>query len=362
MRGIFENKGSFVKIHLSNSIAAALGAAILFGASTPVAKFLIGYSSPVLLAGLLYLGSGIGLMLVRIIHNRGWKSPGLKLGEWLWFLGAIGFGGIIGPVLLMYGLTETSSANASLLLNLEAVLTSTIAWVIFKENTDKRIIFGMLFIVLGGLLLAWPHKHETATSSLFGSLAIAGACLCWALDNNFTRKISAADSFFIAGSKGLAAGVINIGLAMQLGANIPTSGVLTIILICGFFGYGVSLLLFILALRGLGTSRTGAYFSIAPFVGAGISILFFREPTTIIFWIASLFMIIGIWLHLTEIHDHEHIHRADFHEHFHLHDEHHQHTHDFECDERDGHSHPHDHESLTHTHHHYPDINHIHNH
>lgn len=340
---------------------AALGAAILFGGSTPFAKLLLSNISPILLAGLLYLGSGIGLMVIRLVRDQGWNNPKLPNNEWPWLLGAICFGGVLGPMLLMVGLTQTSSANASLLLNLEAVLTAVIAWVVFKENADKRIVLGMFLIVLGGVLLSWPHG-QISSKGWIGSLSIAGACLCWAIDNNLTRKVSASDSFFIAGSKGLVAGIVNIGLAYWLDMLLPSWTLTGTALVCGFFGYGVSLLLFILALRGLGTSRTGAYFSVAPFIGAAIAILFFKEDPTLLFWAALFLMGVGVWLHLTENHEHEHIHEILFHEHTHIHDEHHQHSHEFVYDGKKAHSHPHKHERLVHSHHHYPDVEHMHKH
>lgn len=347
------------KFHMSVPVMTALGAAILFGGSTPFANILVRNISPVLLAGLLYLGSGIGLILIRLIRDQGWSNPNLQKGELLWLLGAICFGGVLGPILLMFGLTQTSSANASLLLNLEAVLTATIAWIGFKENTDKRIVLGMLLIVIGGILLSWPHGQITSKGWI-GSLSIAGACLCWAIDNNLTRKVSASDSFFIAGSKGFIAGIVNISLAYWLGIHLPSWTITTAALICGFFGYGLSLLLFILALRALGTSRTGAYFSVAPFIGAGIAILFFKEQPSALFWIASVLMGVGVLLHLTE--KHEHIHELLFHDHKHTHDQHHQHIHDFAYGGTKAHSHPHQHEKLVHTHPHYPDVDHMHKH
>lgn len=346
------------KLHISPSTLAALGAAFLFGGSTPFAKQLVGDISPLMLAGLLYMGSGVGLLITRLIKDKGWQPSGLLKYEWPWLFGAIGFGGIIAPVLLMFGLINTSAATASLLLNLEAALTAGLAWFFFRESTDGRIILGMLLIVAGGVVLSWPN--QLTTYNWFSSLAIAGACLCWALDNNLTRKISAADSLFIAGSKGFVSGVVNISLALTLGLTFPAFSKINYALLVGFLGYGVSLVLFVLALRGLGTARTGAYFSTAPFIGAAIAIIFFHEPTTIVFWIAAVLMGVGVWIHLTENHDHTHTHEALFHNHRHVHDEHHQH--DFDWDSDGPHTHPHQHEPLTHSHHHYPDIHHRHKH
>jgi drug/metabolite transporter (DMT)-like permease len=349
------------KLHFSPPILIALVAAFLFGASTPFAKHLLAQLSPQLLAGLLYSGSGIGLMSIRIIRDKRWLASGLTKAEWLWFAGAIFFGGILAPVLLMLGLVYTSAASASLLLNLEAVFTALFAWLVFKENTDRRIVLGMLFIVAGGVVLAWP-SHNTLGSFSWGPIFIVAACLSWAIDNNLTRHVSAQDALFIAGNKGLIAGVVNVLLALSLGAILPSWQELCSALSLGFFAYGISLVCFVLALRHLGTARTGAYFSTAPFIGAVIAIIFFHDVTTFAFWLATVLMALGVWLHLTEYHEHEHTHEPLFHSHRHGHDEHHQHTHDFPWDGKEPHTHPHHHEPMTHTHRHYPDIHHRHKH
>ncbi|SFX01044.1 Permease of the drug/metabolite transporter (DMT) superfamily [Pseudomonas sp. NFR02] len=343
------------------SIIYALAAAALFGASTPLAKSLGLGLSPILLAGLLYLGSGIGLAGVRLIRDRGWKPTGLTPSEWPWLLGAIAFGGLLGPVALMFGLTHTTSASASLMLNLESVLTAVIAWVVFRENADRRIVLGMLAIVLGGVVLSWSgadSRHQDWT----GPLAVALACLCWGIDNNLTRKVSASDALFIAGAKGLIAGLVNCSLALYLGAQIPGVAQLAPILLVGFLGYGISLVMFVLALRGLGSARTGAYFSTAPFLGAAVALLVFGESVTAAFWIASALMAVGVWLHLTERHAHEHVHEATQHGHWHVHDEHHQHEHGFEWDSKVPHSHEHAHGVMRHSHAHFPDVHHRHRH
>ena len=349
---------------LHRAALPALGAAILFGASTPFAKQLIGdglgTASPFLLAGLLYLGSGLGLTLMRLLRDRGWKPADLPRHEWPWLLGAIAFGGVLGPLLLMVGLSHSTAATASLFLNLESVLTAVLAWVVFRESTDRRIVLGMLMIVAGGVVLAWTGGEASASG--IGPLALAGACLAWAIDNNLTRKVSASDALFIAGSKGLVAGCVNTGLGLALGAAWPTGSVLSAALLVGFLGYGLSLVLFVLALRGLGTARTGAYFSTAPFVGAAISIAVLGEPTSAAFWFAAALMAIGVWLHLTERHLHEHEHLPMSHAHPHQHDSHHQHTHEFEWDGVEPHTHLHLHGALKHRHPHAPDIHHRHSH
>lgn len=340
-------------------ILAALGAAALFGASTPFAKLLTGSVHPALLAGLLYLGSGVGLSLVSLARDRGLKS-GLPSKDWPWLLGAVLSGGIIAPTLLMWGLSRTAAADASLLLNLEAVLTAILAWVVFRENTDRRIILGMLLIVAGGALLAW--RGDVGTGSAIGAAAIAAACLGWAIDNNLTRKVSASDALVIASTKGLVAGATNVVLGLALGATWPAGGVTAQAMLIGLAGYGISLVLFIVALRGLGSARTGAYFSTAPFIGAALAIVAFHEPVSMTFWFAAMLMAAGVWLHLTERHVHEHTHETLTHAHPHRHDEHHQHEHEFDWDGKEPHTHEHQHQPLTHAHEHYPDVHHRHGH
>lgn len=322
---------------MNRNVLFALIAAALFGASTPFAKLLVGNMPPVLLAGLLYLGSGLGLTLIRLVRDRGWQASGLTRAEWPWLLGAIFFGGVAGPVALMFGLMTTSGASASLLLNLEAVLTAVIAWVVFKENADKRIVLGMVAIVAGGLVLSWPTQGARSGNWL-GPVLVGLACLCWAIDNNLTRKVSASDALFIASSKGIMAGLVNTLLAFSLGATLPSPVTTLETMAVGLLGYGFSLVMFVLALRGLGTARTGAYFSTAPFVGALIALLVLGESAGPQFWVAALLMAVGVWLHLTEKHAHEHEHGPLDYEH---------------TGKR---------ENVRHGHDHYPDIHHRHGH
>ena len=346
---------------MNPTILIALAAAALFGASTPFAKLLLGEIHPVLLGGLLYLGSGIGLALFRLIRDRGWTPSLLVSGEWRWLLGAIFFGGVLAPCALMFGLTRVSAASASLLLNLEAVLTALLAWWVFKENADRRVVLGMAAIIAGGVVLSWPTTGVARTDG-WGEALVATACLCWAIDNNLTRKVSAADALFVAASKGLVAGVVNTTLAIALGAALPRGGVTLAAMAVGLFGYGVSLVLFVLALRGLGTARTGAYFSTAPFVGAAIALAVLGESTGPTFWLAAALMAIGVWLHLSERHEHEHSHEPLEHAHQHSHDAHHQHAHTFAWDNREPHQHSHTHAAVRHKHAHFPDIHHRHLH
>jgi drug/metabolite transporter (DMT)-like permease len=316
-----------------------------------------------MLAGLLYLGSGCGLALfLGIVSLRGkpTKEASLKRADLPWLAGAVFFGGVLGPILLMVGLAATPAAAASLLLNLEGVVTALLAWFVFKENFDRRIALGMACITGGGVVLSWTGDRTTEIP--WGALGIAGACLCWAIDNNLTRKVSAGDPLQIAAVKGLIAGGVNLALALVTGSHLP--GVLTGLAAAGvgLLGYGVSLTFFVLALRHLGTARTGAYFSLAPFVGAALSLLIFREQTSLSFLLAAALMGLGVWLHLTERHEHEHEHEPMYHDHSHVHDEHHQHEHDGSEPPGEPHSHPHAHPALRHSHPHYPDIHHRHEH
>lgn len=345
---------------LSPGVAAALVSALLFGAGTPLAKWLLGQMSPWMLAGLLYLGSGLGLFVYRRV--RGADRPRLGPGEMRWLAAAVLCGGGIAPVLLMYGLSAMPSSHAALLLNAEAVLTAVLAWMVFKENVDRRIALGMAAIVAGALLLSWPQAGQPASTFalLWPAFAVLLACFFWALDNNFTRKVSLADASWIACVKGLAAGVTNLLLAFLVGAALPGPGQTAIAMGVGLLAYGVSLALFVVGLRHLGTSRAGAYFSTAPFVGALFSVVFLAEPVSWKLLAAAALMAYGIWLHLTEHHAHVHTHEVLEHEHAHTHDEHHPHDHAPAV--AGAHSHPHRHEPVTHSHAHYPDAHHRHGH
>jgi drug/metabolite transporter (DMT)-like permease len=338
-------------------VIAALGAALLFGAGTPFAKLLLSSVSPWLLAGLLYLGSGIGLTLYRRLK----RSAAVKLprSEILWFSGAIVAGGIVGPVLLMLGLSGMPASGASLLLNAESVFTALLAWFAFKENFDRRIAWGMGAIVAGALVLSWPGEARFA--GLWPALAVLGACFAWGIDNNLTQKVSLTDASWIASIKGLVAGTVNLVLAFALGAAWPPLPDLAGAMIIGFLAYGVSLVLFVVGLRHLGTARTGAYFSVAPFFGAVLAIAM-GETLTVPLLIAAALMLLGVWLHLSERHQHEHMHEVLEHAHEHTHDAHHQHAHDVPVAPGTRHSHAHRHEKLTHSHLHFPDAHHRHPH
>lgn len=342
------------------AIGYALASAALFGASTPLAKLLIGEMAPLVLAGLLYLGSGIGLLMFFMLRRSGHRNANLSRADLPWLAGAMAAGGVAGPAFLMYGLTRIDGASASLLLNFEAVFTAAIAWMVFRENVDRRVFLGMVAIVAGGVVLSWSEMPRAG--GVAGPLLVAAACLAWAIDNNLTRRVSGGDAVAIAGLKGFVAGAVNLALGLAQGANLPGAGLTAAAAAVGLFGYGISLVLFIVALRHLGTARTGAYFSVAPFFGAALALFLLGEPASAAFWIAAALMAAGVWLHLTERHEHEHVHEQITHAHEHRHDEHHRHPHAFEWDGREPHAHEHRHTALRHSHPHYPDLHHRHGH
>lgn len=341
----------------------ALLAALLFGLSAPAAKLLVGAVDPWLLAGLLYLGSGAGLGAYHGVArrlDRGPRETPLTAADLPWLAGAIGAGGVAGPVLLMLGLARGAAAQASLLLNLEGLFTALLAWLVFREHVGARIAIGMAAITAGAFCLAWPRSGSLGIDR--AALLVAGACLAWAIDNNVTRRVSSGDPVQIAALKGGVAGTINVLVALALGAEWPPPAVAVGAALVGLGGYGTSLVLFVLALRHLGAARTGAYFSTAPFVGALGAVLALGEPLTWPLGVAGGLMALGVWLHLTERHEHEHTHEALAHEHRHRHDAHHAHEHPGGPAPAEPHSHWHVHSPLQHRHPHYPDLHHRHPH
>ena len=347
------------------AVAYALASAALFGLSTPAAKLLLGSIDPMMLAGLLYCGAGSGIALLRRLGAgsfTGAEAAEVALGrqDIPWLAGAIVSGGIAGPLLLMAGLTRTEAATASLLLTLEGAVTALMAWFLFHENFDRRVALGMACLVAGAVVLSW--SGTPTIESVLGPLLIAGACVAWGLDNNLTRKVSLSDPLQIVQLKGLVAGPVNLALAIWAGGSLPPAPSLLIALSVGFVGYGVSLALFVLALRHLGSARTGAYFSTAPFLGALAAVMVLGESVTVQLLAAGGLMGVGVWLHLTERHGHEHVHEAMAHTHPHAHDEHHRHEHSGSEPAGEPHTHFHAHGGLKHTHPHMPDMHHVHRH
>ena len=347
---------------IPKGVALALTSAALFGASTPIAKLLLGTVDPWLLAGMLYLGSGIGLggaMALRRVRGTAATEARLARRDLPWLAGAVLSGGVAAPVMLMFGLRATEASTAALLLNLEVLATMGIAWLVFGENVNRRLLIGAGTILAGAVLLSWQGGPLGFGP---GDLAIAGACLAWGIDNNLTRKLSAADPVEIAAIKGSVAGSINLLLAFAQGADAPAAPVFLNAAAVGFFGYGISLVLFILALRHLGTARTSAYFSTSPFIGAILGVAVLHDAVTLQLIAAAVLMVAGVWLNVTEAHEHEHVHEATDHDHVHVHDVHHRHRHGPGDPAGEPHSHWHRHARLAHRHPHYPDLHHRHSH
>jgi drug/metabolite transporter (DMT)-like permease len=336
----------------------------LFGASTPLAKPLLGPVDPWMLAGLLYLGSGVGLFLFRearrLRRSSGPRADALTGSGWAYLGAAILAGGVAAPVLLMQGLARTPASSASLLLNLEAVFTILLAWLALGEPLDRRVAAGMAAIVAGATAISW--QGEAPFTGALGPAAVVGACAAWAIDNNLTQRVSLHDPTQIAAAKGVSAGAVNVGLALLLGAEFPSTGAVVAACLIGLFGYGLSLVFFVLALRHLGAARTAAYFATAPFAGAAMAVVGLGEPAGWGLGAAGLLMAAGTWLTLTERHEHEHEHAPMEHAHLHRHDEHHRHQHAPSDPPGEPHAHRHAHARLRHSHPHHPDVHHRHPH
>ncbi len=345
-------------------ILQALLAALLFGASAPLSKVLLRNIDPIPLAGLLYLGSGIGSLLLyglqRVRLKGGRAESGLSRSDLPWLAGAVIAGGVGAPILLLSGLDRTPASTASLLLNFESVATALIALLVFKEAVDRRVIGAVAFVTAGCILLSWTGGQWGFS---LGALGILGACLLWGLDNNFTRQISGKNPLLIVAIKGLGAGSFSLLLGLVLGKPWPGWGSLPAALLVGAVSYGLSIQLFILALRGLGAARTGALFATAPFAGTTLALIFLREKPEVAFWIALPLMLLGAWLIATERHRHYHVHKNIEHSHAHQHEDgHHAHEHPEGTQVEGNHVHPHEHNGLAHEHPHAPDLHHRHGH
>ena len=332
-----------------------LAAALLFGAATPAAKVLVAGTGPVALAGLLYLGAGFAL--AAVVRARRPPSQ-LSARDLPWLGGAIVAGGIVGPVLLLVGLERTTASVASLVLGLEAVLTAVFAGALFGEHVGRRT-WTALAVLTAGAILATGGAPGGA--NVAGTLAVTGACAAWALDNNLTREIAHADPRHVVLWKGLVAGAVNLTLALAGGAALPSGAAVAAALLVGALGYGMSLVLFVAALRELGSARTGAGFATAPFFGALLGVAVLGDPLTASLAGAAALVGCGSWLLLSEAHAHPHRHEALGHSHLHVHDEHHQHAHEA-GEGAEPHAHWHVHEPVAHAHAHVPDLHHRHAH
>lgn len=350
--------------HLTYPIIQALFAAALFGASAPFAKLLLGEVEPVLLAGLLYLGSGLSAALLgwgqRVRAKGVIVEAGLARREWPWLAGAVLAGGILAPIVLLFSLRVTAAATASLLLNFEGLATTLIAVWFFREAISRKIAGAIGLIAAASIILSWDSQGEWGLS--LGALGILLACVLWGLDNNFTRHISAKNPLTIVAVKGLVAGSFSLLLGLVLGNPLPGLSTVLGAMVLGSLSYGLSIMLFILAMREMGAARSSALFSTAPFIGALLSFLILRDPLDGRFVVGLLVMGLGAFLLVGEDHGHAHHHTYLTHEHRHRHDDdHHSHNHTNQSVPLD-HSHPHEHPAGPHEHPHAPDLHHRHDH
>jgi len=343
----------------------AVGAALLFGLGVPLAKQLLSAIAAPMVSALFYLGSAaalcVGWITARTINPKlRLKQAPLRRQHIPWLAGSIICGGIFAQFLEIYGISLIPASEASLLLNLEAVFTVTVALVLFREHAGRNFIAGTVLLIAGAIILTAGPGWRFSLS--LGSLCLIFACLGWSMDNNLTRHISHANPVFPVMIKGLVSGLILLGIALSLHSKLPSTMLALQAMAVGAMSYGLSLVLYVLAMRYLGAARTGAYFCTAPFVGAGASIFFLHEPVSMSFVLSAALMAIGLFLHFTENHDHLHVHEPITHEHEHVHDEHHRHQHESSDPDNEPHSHIHTHEALEHAHPHMPDIHHRHDH
>lgn len=346
-----------VRFTLSTGALRGLAAALLFGVSTPVAKLLLPGTGPFTIAALLYLGSGLGFVALGGLLPRKREAP-LRRSDLPLLSAVIASGGVVAPVLLMVGLSRLDGAPASLLLNLEAPFTIALAVGLFGDSLSGREIAGALGVVVGGALLA--SGGGAGRADLLGAAAVAGAGLGWALDNNLSQRLSLRDPVAVVRVKSLVAGGVNLTLALVVGERLPGWGAVAATLVTGFFGYGVSIVLHLLAIRELGAARQGTLFASAPFAGAIAALPLLGERLSVREVGAGAVMAIGVTVLLRARHGHVHSHEPLEHEHLHVHDAHHPHVHDEPVAEP--HSHGHLHEPLVHDHAHTPDAHHRHGH
>jgi len=347
---------------IARGALCGLGAAALFGVSAPLAKVLLPNTSPLVLAGLLYLGGGLGLLAASLVRRRrqDGRQAHLRKADVPDLLGIIALGGIAGPVLMLYGLERVSGVAGSLLLNLEAPLTMVLAVVLFKEHLGLRGMLAALLVVAGAAILGYSPDELRAQST--GVLAIAGACLSWAIDNNLTQRLSLRDPIAVVRIKALGAGSCTLAVALITGERLPRMGILVPALVVGVACYGISIVLDMYALRILGAAREAAFFATAPFLGALAAIPLLGERPGLSHLVSGALMAIGVFLLVRERHGHVHDHDEMDHDHAHVHDDHHRHGHDGSEPEGEPHAHAHRHPPLVHDHPHLPDLHHRHRH
>lgn len=338
----------------------AILAAICYGVSTPVSKFLLQYVPSAFMAALLYIGAGAGMSVVSAFRGRQIRQKEARLAKKeLPYVIAMIILDIAAPFLLMTGLSMTTAATASLLSNFEIVATAMIAFFAFKEAVGKRMWLAISLITIASIILSVEDLSSFTFSP--GSALILAACACWGIENNCTRMLSLKNPAQIVIIKGIGSGTGSLLIALSTGhyttSILPIAGALLL----GFITYGLSIYFYILAQRHLGAARTSAFYAFAPFIGVGLSLITFREFPAVSFILGLILMIIGTYFTVFENHRHSHVHQEIKHEHRHCHDDgHHNHKHDFPVEGE--HNHIHFHEKQVHNHLHMPDIHHSHAH
>jgi len=333
-----------------------LAAAALFGASTPLSKILLRYVGSFSLAGLLYLGAAIAVGPLAL-RSR-WPRGKLRSRNLMRLGGVVLFGGLLGPALLLLGLSRASAGSVALWLNLEVAATALLAWAFFRENLSGRSWLALTLVGAASVVLAAPAGFEAGAGAIFVGLA----SVCWGIDNNLTALIDGLTPAQTTMIKGLVAGSVNVAFGLWLDRRIPPAGVVAPALLVGAIGYGLSLILHIGGTQQLGAARAQAIFATAPFWGVTIAWTLLAEPVQRPQVAAGTAMLAALWLLNSERHEHEHTHDEVEHRHWHRHDDgHHDHPHPG-LPTSLGHDHEHSHLPATHTHPHRPDLQHRHGH
>lgn len=339
----------------------AILSAILFGMSPVACKAIVGQMPSSLLAGLLYMGSGLGLTGVAlrqttpvydILSSLSWRQRTN-------LAGAIVSGGVAAPLFLAYGIRFGSASEVSLLLNFEAVATTLLAWMFFHEYIGHRVWVGKLFILGASILVIFTGSNDVQLS--IPGLSVLAACILWGIDNNLTRELESIPASLLACIKGWSAGIFNVLLSLFLFKSQVTVLQVSGALVIGALSFGASLVFFIHALREIGSARTSTWFASGPFIGTILAVIVLGERPPEDYWVAALIMLSGMFFLYWEVHLHFHQHERLAHTHPHEHEEHHLHEH-IDGEYEGKHDHVHVHEAITHAHAHWPDIHHRHIH
>jgi drug/metabolite transporter (DMT)-like permease len=340
---------------ISRGVGLAALAAIAFGVTTPLVAWAGAWVGPFATAALLYVGAAASSAVFRVARGSGSRLVRSDLPR---LLGVAIAGAVIAPTLLAWGLQRTGATSGALLLNLEAVFTAALAWLVFREPIGGRVALALAAISAGGVALVLG----AATGGDWrvpGVLAIAGATLAWAVDNTLTRPLAEREPLAVVAAKGGIGAALSLVAAAIVGEHVPPLKPALVLLACGATGYGLSLRLYLTAQRRIGAARTGSVFALAPFVGAAVAIALGDRGLDGLTGLAAALFGLGVYLHVSEHHAHEHSHAPVEHDHPHRHDDgHHDHRHDPAV--AGEHSHAHRHGELVHSHEHAPDLHHDH--